>query len=245
LRGLFGHERGAFTGALSRRIGRFELARDGTLFLDEIGEMAMELQPKILRLLQEHEFERLGSSHTIRSNARLVAATNRDLKAMVDARSFREDLYYRLNVFPIQLPPLRERPGDIGFLAHRFMRQFANRMNKDIRAISPAAICALETHDWPGNIRELQNVVERAVMLATGPELEISLAVEGELRKASPPSHPPVCALSDVDRAYILSVLETTNWVVGGPHGAAVRLGLKRSTLNFRMKKLGIVRAPP
>jgi transcriptional regulator with GAF, ATPase, and Fis domain len=244
---LFGHEKGAFTGALARRTGRFELAQDGTLFLDEIGEMAAELQPKLLRLLQEREFERLGSSRTIQSNARLVAATHRDLGAMVEGRTFREDLYYRLNVFPLHLPPLRDRRGDISQLANAFVRRFARGLNKDVRGISAEAMARLERHDWPGNVRELQNVLERAVILTPSGEVGAAVIVE-RLRERSAPADAPAAAtpradaLEEVERAHILSVLQKTNWVVAGPYGAAVRLGMKRSTLNFRMKKLGIVR---
>jgi formate hydrogenlyase transcriptional activator len=244
---LFGHERGAFTGAVMRRTGRFELAQNGTLFLDEIGEMVPELQPKLLRLLQEREFERVGSSVTLRSNARLVAATNRDLCAMVDERRFREDLYYRLNVFPIHVPALRDRRGDVPLLAAAFLQQFAERMNKEIRSISPTVLSRLEAHDWPGNIRELQNVIERAVILSKGPVLE-SLCLEG-VRRSAPtaqraelPAPPLVDSLREMERVHILSVLQRSNWVIAGPNGAAARLGMKRSTLNFRMKRLGIAR---
>ena len=234
---LFGHERGAFTGATSRRIGRFELADGGTMFLDEIGELPLELQPKLLRLLQEREFERLGSNDTLRSNARLVTATHQDLRALIHERSFREDLYYRLNVFPIRVPPLRERPEDIPLLVSGFVRRFARAMNKDIRRVCPTTLAALQGHDWPGNIRELQNLVERAVILCAGPVLEIQLEVDGLHRR---PVHGGCETLADVAREHIVDVLRKTNGVVGGPGGAAARLGMKRSTLNFRMKKLGI-----
>jgi transcriptional regulator with GAF, ATPase, and Fis domain len=249
---LFGHERGAFTGALGRRVGRFELADDGTLFLDEIGEMPLDVQPKLLRVLQEREFERLGSSQTLRSHARVVAATNRDLTVMMSERTFREDLYYRINVFPIRVPPLRDRRGDIALLAHAFVTKLARRMNKHIRAICPATLARLESYDWPGNIRELHNVLERATILARGPVLEVApplaLAPTSSGSKdrddVSPPA-PQSDALAQVERAHILSVLSSTKWVVGGPNGAAIRLGIKRSTLNFRMKKLGIERPRP
>jgi transcriptional regulator with GAF, ATPase, and Fis domain len=233
---LLGHERGAFTGATSRRIGRFELADNGSLFLDEIGELPLDVQPKLLRLLQEREFERLGSNETLRSNARLVAATHRNLRALVDDRSFREDLYYRLNVFPIRVPPLRERADDIPLLVTRFVDHFARAQNKLICSISPARLAQLQRHDWPGNIRELQNVVERAVIMCTGPVLDFELQVEAvpSLRATA---HE---ALEDVSRAHILEMLRKTHGVVGGANGAAARLGLKRSTLIFRMKKLGI-----
>ncbi len=227
---LMGHEKGAFTGAVAQRIGRFEMAHGGTLFLDEIGELATELQPKLLRLLQEREFERVGGTRTLHSDARLIAATNRDLAAMVKERTFREDLYYRLNVFPITVPPLRERRQDIPALAEHFMGQLAERLKKDVRAISPVALGRLQQHPWPGNIRELHNVIERAMILARGPILEI-------------PALPDVAIGDDlvsVNRAHILSVLEAADWVVAGPNGAAARLGVKRSTLNYRMRKLGI-----
>jgi DNA-binding NtrC family response regulator len=239
---LMGHEKGAFTGAVAQRIGRFELAQNGTLFLDEIGEIAPELQPKLLRLLQEREFERVGGTRTVRSNARLIAATNRDLAAMVKARAFREDLYYRLNVFPIALPPLRQRRLDIPALAQHFVNLLAARLNKNVRSLSASALTRLQQYDWPGNIRELENVIERAMILAQGPVLEV------------PPLHntatPEVQALNGddlaaVNKAHILGVLEATDWVVAGPHGAAARLGVKRSTLNYRMKKLGIPFARP
>jgi formate hydrogenlyase transcriptional activator len=241
---LFGHEKGAFTGAFARRVGRFELAQDATLFLDEIGEMPQELQPKLLRLLQERQFERLGGNRTYQSSARLVAATNRDLASMVDARSFREDLYYRLSVFPIHVPPLRERPEDIPLLAEAFMRRFAKRMNKTLHGISRSALAQLEGYDWPGNIRELMNVIERAVILAADTQLELELGAHTTRRKLVLPTAPsaPRDTLDAVQRAHILSVLHATNWVVAGPQGAAARLGLKRSTLNFRMKRLGIER---
>ena len=236
---LFGHERGAFTGAVARRTGRFELAHEGTMFLDEIGEMPLETQPKLLRLLQEREFERLGSSHTLKANVRLIAATNRDLSALCEARLFREDLFYRLDVFPIRLPSLRERKDDIPVLAAHFIRHFAARMNKQVAGISNAALRALQEHDWPGNVRELENVIERAVILARGPVLEVTLKPTPLARGDMAPLGD---RLDDVNRAHIISVLERTNGVVSGPNGAAARLGLKRSTLNFRLKKLGIQR---
>jgi formate hydrogenlyase transcriptional activator len=238
---LFGHEKGAFTGALMRRAGRFELAQDGTLFLDEIGEMAIDLQPKLLRVLQEREFERVGGGHTLTSNARIVAATNRDLQAMVADRAFREDLYYRLNVFPIHLPPLRERREDIPLLADAFVGRLARRLNKTIESISLESVARLRRHDWPGNVRELQNVLERAAILATGPVLEVPLCVDAGAT-SSPTQPPRGDELAEFERRHILHVLDKTNGVVGGPNGAATRLGMKRSTLNFRMKKLGIAR---
>lgn len=234
---LMGHERGAFTGAVAQRIGRFELAHDGTLFLDEIGEIAPELQPKLLRLLQEREFERVGGTRTVRSNARLIAATNRDLAAMVRARTFREDLYYRLNVFPVVLPALRERRQDIPALAEHFVARVAARMSKSVRAITQEDLARLQNYTWPGNIRELENVIERAMILSQGPTLQIPL-----LHNATTPETSILDGgdLASVNRAHIISVLEATGWVVSGPHGAAARLGVKRSTLNYRMRKLGI-----
>jgi formate hydrogenlyase transcriptional activator len=238
---LFGHERGSFTGAVSQRIGRFELASPGTMFLDEVGEIPLDLQPKLLRVLQEREFERLGSSRTLRTDARLIAATNRDLGAMVETQTFRSDLYYRLNVFPIRVPALRERPEDIPVLVRHFAQHFARNMKKRIDTISSETMNALVRYPWPGNIREMQNVIEWAVILSRSPVLDIPSADlmpcipdGGEMNK--------VGTLEEVERRHILSVLEQTNWVFGGPKGAAVRLGLKRPTLQFRMQKLGITR---
>ncbi len=253
---LMGHERGAFTGAVARRIGRFEAAQDGTLFLDEIGELPLELQPKLLRLLQERTFERLGSNHTLRSNARLVAATNRDLRQMVASRAFREDLFYRLSVFPIELPPLRERPEDVPDLARYFADAFARRAGSELEELSAEFIARLSVYDWPGNVRELQNVIERAVILATDGVLRPDAmalgartgATEETLASRSTSASPEhdlgteSVRLEDVHRRHILAVLEATNWVIGGPHGAARRLGMKRPTLIYRMKKLGIER---
>jgi transcriptional regulator with GAF, ATPase, and Fis domain len=253
---LMGHEKGAFTGAVAQRIGRFELAHDGTIFLDEIGELPLDLQPKLLRLLQEREFERLGSMRTVRSNARVIAATNRDLRSMAATRLFREDLYYRLSVFPMQVPPLRERVRDIPLLARHFVHEVAARIGRHVTELSPAALVRLSRHPWPGNIRELQNVIERAVILAEDGVLCIpELLASSELvppplatRSASPlPSAGQAFAprsegLAEVSKAHILHVLNQTNWVIAGPNGAAARLEMKRSTLNFRMKKLGIVR---
>jgi transcriptional regulator with GAF, ATPase, and Fis domain len=240
---LFGHERGSFTGAISRRVGRFEQAQGGTLFLDEVGEMPIELQPKLLRVLQEREFERLGSERTIRSDVRLVAATNRDLSAMVQERSFREDLYYRLAVFPIHLPPLRERREDIAPLVEHFVRYFALQMNKDVRGVSAHTLSSCERYDWRGNIRELQNAIERAVILASGPIIDFVPDTHAAPRVSAAEALRQTEALADVNRAHILSVLRSTKGVVAGPNGAAARLGMKRSTLVFRMRKLGIVRA--
>jgi formate hydrogenlyase transcriptional activator len=242
---LFGHEKGAYTGAVARRIGRFELAHNGTLFLDEIGEIPLELQPKLLRVLQEREFERVGSCETLHTNVRLVAATHRDLGSMVAAGAFRADLYYRLDVYPIHVPALRDRADDIALLAHAFAYRSARRMGKDVRVISPMTLAQLRAHRWPGNIRELQNVIERAVIRADGIELVVDAAdLAGSERRhvPLPASLPSTDALEEVERAHIIAVLVKANWVVGGPNGAAVRLGMKRSTLHFRMKKLGIVR---
>jgi formate hydrogenlyase transcriptional activator len=237
---LFGHEKGAFTGAISRRIGRFELANQGTIFLDEIGEITSELQPKLLRVLQEQEFERLGSASTLRTDARLIAATNRDLAAMVAEQKFRADLYYRLHVFPIHVPPLRERQGDIPLLVWHFAKQIALKMRKTIDSIPVETMNRLVRYDWPGNIRELQNVIERAVILSSGPELQVPLS---DLKpRGVPESAQKGETLEEAERKHILSVLNDTNWVLGGPNGAAVRLGMKRPTLQFRMKKLGIPR---
>jgi formate hydrogenlyase transcriptional activator len=235
---LFGHERGAFTGALTQTTGRFQHAHTGTLFLDEIGDLPLELQPKLLRVLQEQEFERLGSNRTIRVDVRIVAATNHNLHQMVQERRFRADLFYRLNVFPIELPPLRERPEDIPLLVQHFVRKFASRMNKDVSHISEEVMDALRHYDWPGNIRELQNVVERAVVKSSGPNLEIQF---GELKRMVAGHTPgPTRTLDEVQRDHILEVLRQSGGVVGGCNGAAVRLGLARATLQYRMRKLGI-----
>jgi len=237
---LFGHERGAFTGAIAQRIGRFELANNGTAFLDEIGEIPLELQPKLLRVLQEREFERLGSTRTLRTDARLVAATNRDLAAMVDEQKFRADLFYRLNVFPVRVPSLRERPEDIPLLVRHFAQQFARRSNKAIETIPSATMNSLIRYHWPGNVRELQNVIERAVILSAGPVLKVPLSdLKARMVSDSPKRQD---TLQEAGRKHILAVLEETKWVLGGPGGAAVRLGMNRSTLQFRMKKMGIAR---
>ena len=238
---LFGHEKGAFTGALAQRIGRFELAQRGTLFLDEVGEMPLEVQPKLLRVLQEREFERLGSTRTRRTEARLIAATNRYLSAMVEAQEFRADLFYRLHVFPVCVPSLRERREDIPLLVRHYVAQFAQQMQRTIDSIPSTTMDALLRYPWPGNIRELQNCIERAVILSPGPMLRVPL---DDLRSGALPSPEPgqLQTLEESDRALILATLKETKWVLGGPKGAAVRLGLNRSTLAFRMKKLGIVR---
>src|SRR6266850_4851830 len=238
---LFGHERGAFTGAVTQRIGRFELANRGTIFLDEVGEIPLELQTKLLRVLQEREFERLGSTRTIRTDARLIAATNRDLSQMVQEQKFRSDLFYRLNVFPIRIPALRERSEDIPLLVRHFVRHFALRMNRVIDTIPSETLSALTRYPWPGNIRELQNLIERAVILSCGPVLQVS--VEDLPSRAMPDSDGAMPqSLQEAERAHILAALKKTKWVIAGPNGAAARLGMNRSTVQFRMKKLGIVR---
>jgi formate hydrogenlyase transcriptional activator len=249
---LFGHEKGAFTGAIAQRIGRFEVANGGTIFLDEIGEVPLELQTKLLRVLQEREFERLGSSRTLRTDARLIAATNRDLEAMVSEQKFRSDLFFRVNVFPVHVPPLRERQGDIPLLVRHFTQQFSRRMNKVIETIPSAAMDALSRYHWPGNIRELQNVIERAVIISTSPALSVDVT-DLKFSKASHPEERAAAlnsktngALRDVlketERQQILRALTQCNWIVAGPNGAAERLGMKRSTLRLRMHKLGISR---
>jgi formate hydrogenlyase transcriptional activator len=238
---LFGHEKGAFTGAIAQRTGRFELANGGTIFLDEIGDVPLELQPKLLRVLQEREFERLGSGRTLRTDVRLIAATNRDLAAMVEEGKFRIDLFYRLNVFPLQVPPLKERSEDIPLLVRHFAQQFSRRMNKQIDTIPSKTLQALTRYHWPGNIRELQNVIERAVILSFGPVLNVPLSELNQVAVNSKAS-PTRDTLEDAQREHILKALEDTGWVLGGPNGAAARLGLKRSTLQYRMRKVGIFR---
>ena len=239
---LFGHEKGAFTGAVGQRIGRFELANRGTLFLDEVGEIPFELQPKLLRVLQEREFERLGSTRTIHTDARLIAATNRDLSEMVEEQKFRSDLFYRLNVFPVRLPALRERSEDIPLLVRHFVQHFARRMNRVIDTVHSETMSALTRYPWPGNIRELQNLIERAVILSSGPVLRVPL--QDLATRAIPGSDKDrPQTLQEAERAHILATLKETNGVIAGPHGAAARLGMNRSTVQFRMKKLGIVRS--
>jgi formate hydrogenlyase transcriptional activator len=237
----FGHERGAFTGALAQKIGRFELAHQGTLFLDEIGDVPLELQSKLLRALQEREIERLGSTRTIRVDFRLIAATNRDLEEMVAKREFRSDLYYRLNVFPIRIPPLRERREDIPLLVRYFTQRFAKRLRRPIESVSRESMELLCRWSWPGNVRELQNVIERAVILSQGTVLAIP---RSEFESAAPPTSSPV-TLEEAERDHILRALEDTGWVIGGAGGAAVRLGLKRTSLVSTMRRLGIVRPKP
>jgi formate hydrogenlyase transcriptional activator len=238
---LFGHERGAFTGALNQTTGRFERAHNGTLFLDEIGDLPLELQPKLLRALQEREFERLGGNRTIRVDVRFVAATNQDLIQMVRDRRFRADLFYRLNIFPITLPTLRERADDIPALVRHFVRVFADRMKKSISLIPDEIIQTLRKHDWPGNIRELQNVIERAVIMSPGPELRLpASALEAPL--GPQPLASRTRTLQETERDHILKVLNEVGGVVGGHHGAASRLGVARTSLLYRMRKLGIDR---
>jgi formate hydrogenlyase transcriptional activator len=237
---LFGHEKGAFTGAIAQKIGRFELADKGTLFLDEVGDIPSALQPKLLRVLQEQEFERLGSTRTHHVDVRMVAATNRELADMVKKREFRSDLYYRLNVFPIRLPPLRARREDIPALVEHFVEIYGRRMGKKIEYIPQEVISALSSYVWPGNIRELQNFIERSVILSAGTELRAPLA---ELKRSLDTGSLGAITLEEAERDHILKTLEYTKWVVAGPNGAAARLGMKRSTLYFRMQKLGISRS--
>jgi formate hydrogenlyase transcriptional activator len=232
---LFGYERGAFTGAVAHREGRFQAADHGTLFLDEIGDLPLELQPKLLRVLQEQQVERLGSSRAIPVDVRIIAATNRDLRAMVQEGKFRADLYYRLNVFPITLPPLREREDDIPILVNHFVRKFSERQGKAIDSVPEEVMEVLKSHSWPGNIRELQNFVERAVIMTTGSVLRPRLS---ELPMQSGPAE--VRTMADAERAHIMATLRETNWVVGGTGGAAARLGLPRTSLIARMQKLGL-----
>jgi formate hydrogenlyase transcriptional activator len=234
---LFGHEKGAFTDAVTPAIGRFEAAHGGTLFLDEIGDMPLELQSKILRVLQEREFERLGSTYTRRVDVRVVAATNKDLSALVANKQFRMDLYYRLNVFPIAVPPLRQRMEDVPILAAHFVRAFGARMSKEISKISSDAVESLMRYSWPGNIRELQNVVERAVIRSRGEVLDLP-----PLPSQEPLQREPV-TLAEAERDHILKALEACNWVVGGTFGAAARLGVKRTTLMDKMRRRGLSRA--
>jgi len=238
---LFGHERGAFTGAIARRMGRFEVAHEGTLLLDEIGDLPLDLQPKLLRVLEEREFQRIGGTQNIGSDVRIIAATNRPLEELVEEERFRADLYYRLNVFPIDLPPLRERTEDIPLLVRHFVTQHAEKLGRRIHYISPDVMETLVRHPWPGNVRELKHVLHRAVIVSQGPSLEL------------PPSHVPARTawarptngerFDEAMRQHILGVLRETNGIVAGPRGAAARLGLKRTTLLSRMKKLGITAA--
>src|SRR5258708_765348 len=239
---LFGHERGAFTGAIARKLGRFELADQGTLFLDEVGEIPLELQVKLLRILQEQEFERLGGTQTLRLNLRVVPATNRNLAAMVSDQQFRSDLFFRLNVFPIRVPALRERTEDIPLLADHFLKEYSRRMDKPIDAIPQSTVERLKQHPWPGNVRELQNFIERAVILTTGSILNAPL---GDLKTPAGAEPMPAVTLREAESSHILKTLRQTNWVLGGPRGAALRLGLKRTTLVSKMRKLGLSRPVP
>jgi formate hydrogenlyase transcriptional activator len=240
---LFGHEKGAFTGAIAQRIGRFEQANRGTMFLDEIGDIPLELQPKLLRVLQEREFERLGSARTLHTDARLIAATNANLAERVDEKRFRTDLYYRLNVFPILIPPLRERSEDIPLLVRYFVEKYTRRMNRRIDTIPASAMEGMSEYHWPGNVRELENFIERAVILSRGSELRPPV---DELAQQQKPSRPIVAdnsaTLREAEREHILYALRDTNWVIGGPAGAAARLGMKRTTLHSVLKRLGITR---
>jgi formate hydrogenlyase transcriptional activator len=236
---LFGHERGAFTGAINQRVGRLELAHKGTLFLDEIGDLPLELQPKLLRVLQDRGFERLGNSRSIKADVRVIAATHRDLNQLVQEGSFRDDLYYRLNIIPIIAPPLRERGEDIILLAGYFANQYARRLNKRINDFPPEIIEALASYDWPGNVRELQNVIERAVVLSVDGILRPAIP---KLKRSVRTSSASSKTLEEVEREHILNVLKETNWVIGGQEGAARWLGINRTTLTFRMRKLGITR---
>jgi transcriptional regulator with GAF, ATPase, and Fis domain len=239
---LFGHEKGAFTGAIQQRKGRFELADQGTLFLDEVGELPLEAQAKLLRVLQEQEFERIGGTRTIRVDVRVVAATNRNLERLVEANQFRIDLFYRLNVFPLTMPPLRERPSDIPPLAEFFLARLAPRLGKPFSGISENALRRLQGYSWPGNVRELQNVIERAAILSTGPTLDIDFL---EAPPAPAPRAAPPDTLEHVERAHILRVLGDTDGVIDGPRGAAAILGLNPSTLRSRLRKLGIKKPCP
>jgi formate hydrogenlyase transcriptional activator len=239
---LFGHEKGAFTGAIAQTIGRFQAAQGGTLFLDEIGDLPLELQPKLLRVLQEQQYERLGSTRTLRADVRVIAATNQDLFRMVENKTFRADLYYRLSVFPISLPPLRERKDDIPWLVDHFVQRYSRQMGKSIDKVPDGVMGILTNHYWPGNIRELQNFIERSVIVTQGRVLSPRIT---ELRLLTQTAaSAPIQTLSEAERAHIVSILEETNWVVGGRDGAAARLGLPRTTLISRMQKLGISSKP-
>lgn len=239
---LFGHERGAFTGAIMRRAGRFEVADRGTLFLDEVGDIPLELQPKLLRVLQEHQFERLGSTRTQQTDVRVVAATHRDLKQMVQKGEFRSDLYYRLHVFPLCVPPLRERREDIPVLAGHFVDEYARRMNRHIETIPPQTLEALMNYAWPGNVRELQNFIERSVILSPGTVLVSPLAELSEAPVQTFGSE--LSTLKEMEREHVLRAVRACHWVLGGPHGAAARLGMKRTTLAYRIRKLNISLRP-
>jgi formate hydrogenlyase transcriptional activator len=239
---LFGHERGAYTGAITDKMGRLELADQGTLFLDEVGDIPLELQPKLLRVLQEREFEPLGSTRTKKVDVRLVAATHRNLERMMGEKQFRSDLYYRLNVIPIEVPPLRQRSQDVPLLVRHFVQHLSLRMNKTIEAIPAEAMDALTRYSWPGNIRELQNLMERAVILSSGPVLRVPLQ-DLRTRTTAGLDSGRNQTLAEAEREHIVATLKETDWVLSGPRGAATRLGINRSTLQFRMRKLGIVRS--
>ncbi|HKF01155.1 MAG TPA: sigma 54-interacting transcriptional regulator [Candidatus Sulfotelmatobacter sp.] len=238
---LFGHEKGAFTGAITQRIGRFELANRGTIFLDEIGDIPLELQPKLLRVLQEREFQRLGSTRTLRTDVRLIAATNANLAQRVNEKRFRSDLYYRLNVFPILIPPLRERPEDIPLLVRYFVEKYTRRMNRRIDTIPVAVMKAMSEYQWPGNVRELENFVERSVILSDDSVLRAPLAeLTLQQNLSTVPSESNPTTLKEAEREHILRALKDTKWIIGGPNGAAARLGMKRTTLSSLVKRLGI-----
>jgi len=246
---LFGHERGAFSGAIQRRIGRFELAHTGSIFLDEIGELSLDVQVKLLRVLQEREIERIGDSQPIKTDVRIIAATNRDLPKQVAQGAFRADLFYRLNVFPIMVPPLRERKADIPLLTHFFVQKHAPRIGRQVESVDAQGMQRLVEYPWPGNIRELENIIERSLILNDSEVLQVeSELLTGSTAKAtatsaSVPPAAPANDLNSVQREHILSTLREVNWVIEGEHGAAVRLGLKPATLRHRMKKLGIERS--
>ncbi|HKR30712.1 MAG TPA: sigma 54-interacting transcriptional regulator, partial [Terriglobales bacterium] len=239
---LFGHEKGAFTGAIMRRPGRFELADNGSLFLDEVGDIPLELQPKLLRVLQEREFERLGSTRTQQVDVRVIAATHRDLKQMVAERTFRSDLYYRLHVFPLTVPPLRDRREDIPFIVGHFVEKYSQRMNRHIETISPRTMEGLKDYAWPGNVRELQNFIERAVILSPGTLLRAPLHELTQETVQS--SQTDLSTLEEMEREHVLRALKESNWVTGGPRGAAAKLGMRRTTLAYRIRKLGILVRP-
>jgi transcriptional regulator with GAF, ATPase, and Fis domain len=236
---LFGHEKGAFTGALKSKVGRFELANGGTIFLDEIGELPIEMQVKLLRVIQSGEFDRLGGTQTLHTDVRIIAATNRNLEKAVAAKTFREDLFYRLNVFPILVPPLRERRGDIPLLVDYFVREYAKKIGREINVIPRSVLSTLENYSWPGNIRELENIIERSVILCRGHQLEIGNWFRSESQTEE---EKQLRTLAELERAHILKVLDFTHWRVSGPNGAAQILGINSQTLVSRMKKLGIQR---
>ena len=239
---LFGHEKGAFTGALTRKAGRFEIADKGTLFLDEVGDIPLEVQSKLLRVLQEREFEKLGSTHTQQVDVRIVAATHRDLRQMIEGGDFRSDLFYRLHVFPLALPPLRERREDIPLLVRHYVERYAKQMNRRVKTISSQAMEAIARYAWPGNVRELQNFVERAVILSPGSALCPPLCELKEVRVQKSDSR--VCSLKEAEREHVMRAIKESNWVIGGPSGAAARLGMKRTTLAHRIRKLNIPLRP-